>query len=171
MFCFRSCFPSARALVVCVLVLVITVSMTMVLYFLPGCTFTKVRKAFWFSFGGICSEVCFVVFFYKCNKLFLYAHWHSYSTGSLLLQAGCPKPNQTDDDEFPWAQFRLPRSIHPLSYELTLTPDLDKMTFTGRAIINMIALHNTKRIVLHAANLSISKATFKVWLKGALYVS
>ncbi|XP_037536032.1 leucyl-cystinyl aminopeptidase [Nematolebias whitei] len=113
----RSCFPSARALVVCVLILVITVSMTMVLYFLPGCTFTK---------------------------------------------AGCPKPNQTDDDEFPWAKFRLPRSIHPLSYELTLTPDLDKMTFTGRAVINMSVLHNTKRIVLHAANLSISKATFKL---------
>ncbi|XP_017269434.1 leucyl-cystinyl aminopeptidase [Kryptolebias marmoratus] len=115
-----SCFrPSARTMVVCLLVLVIVVSMTMVLCFLPGCTFTK---------------------------------------------AGCPKPTQGDDDKdvFPWTQFRLPHSIHPLSYELTLTPDLDNMTFAGRTAISMTVLHNTKRIVLHAANLNISKATFKL---------
>uniref|UniRef100_A0A8C6PQ28 Aminopeptidase n=1 Tax=Nothobranchius furzeri TaxID=105023 RepID=A0A8C6PQ28_NOTFU len=117
----RSCSrPSARTMVVCVLVLVITVSMTMVLYFLPDCTFTK---------------------------------------------AGCPKSNQTqnqtDEEVFPWAQFRLPRSINPLSYELTLTPDLDNMTFTGRAVIHMSVLHNTKRIVLHGVDLLIHKATFK----------
>uniref|UniRef100_A0A8C6PQW3 Leucyl and cystinyl aminopeptidase n=1 Tax=Nothobranchius furzeri TaxID=105023 RepID=A0A8C6PQW3_NOTFU len=118
----RSCSrPSARTMVVCVLVLVITVSMTMVLYFLPDCTFTK---------------------------------------------AGCPKSNQTqnqtDEEVFPWAQFRLPRSINPLSYELTLTPDLDNMTFTGRAVIHMSVLHNTKRIVLHGVDLLIHKATFKL---------
>uniref|UniRef100_A0A1A8S412 Leucyl/cystinyl aminopeptidase n=1 Tax=Nothobranchius rachovii TaxID=451742 RepID=A0A1A8S412_9TELE len=118
----RSCSrPSARTMVVCVLVLVITVSMTMVLYFLPDCTFTK---------------------------------------------AGCPKSNQTqnqtDGEVFPWAQFRLPRSINPLSYELTLTPDLDNMTFTGRAVIHMSVLHDTKRIVLHGVNLLIRKATFKL---------
>uniref|UniRef100_A0A1A8GQJ2 Aminopeptidase n=1 Tax=Nothobranchius korthausae TaxID=1143690 RepID=A0A1A8GQJ2_9TELE len=118
----RSCSrPSARTMVVCVLVLVIMVSMTMVLYFLPDCTFTK---------------------------------------------AGCPKSNQTqnqtDGEVFPWTQFRLPRSINPLSYELTLTPDLDNMNFTGRAVIHMSVLHNTKRIVLHGANLLILKATFKL---------
>uniref|UniRef100_A0A1A7WCQ1 Leucyl/cystinyl aminopeptidase n=1 Tax=Iconisemion striatum TaxID=60296 RepID=A0A1A7WCQ1_9TELE len=118
----RTCSrPSARTMVVCVLVLVIAVSMTMVLYFLPGCTFTK---------------------------------------------AGCPKSNQTqnqtDGEVFPWAQFRLPRSINPLSYELTLTPDLDAMTFTGTTVIYMSVLHNTKRIVLHGANLNILKATFKL---------
>uniref|UniRef100_A0A8C6T7X5 Aminopeptidase n=1 Tax=Neogobius melanostomus TaxID=47308 RepID=A0A8C6T7X5_9GOBI len=36
--------PSTRTMVVCVLFLVIVVSMSMVLYLLPGCTFTKVRK-------------------------------------------------------------------------------------------------------------------------------
>ncbi|XP_042343805.1 leucyl-cystinyl aminopeptidase isoform X2 [Plectropomus leopardus] len=125
----RSCSrPSARTMVVCVLFLVIVVSMTMVLYFLPGCTFTR---------------------------------------------TGCPKTNTTSPLEpvyplstngkpFPWAQLRLPRSIHPLSYDLTLNPDLDKMTFTGRTIISMFARHNTKIIVLHSANLNITKATFKL---------
>uniref|UniRef100_A0A669D9M4 Leucyl/cystinyl aminopeptidase n=2 Tax=Oreochromis niloticus TaxID=8128 RepID=A0A669D9M4_ORENI len=123
----RSCSrPSSRTIVVCVLFLVIVASMTMVLYFLPACTFTK---------------------------------------------AGCPKPNKTNPIEpvypistngelFPWAQLRLPQSIKPLSYDLTLNPDLDKMTFTGRTVINMSILHSTNRIVFHGANLSITKATF-----------
>uniref|UniRef100_A0A4W6GA41 Leucyl/cystinyl aminopeptidase n=1 Tax=Lates calcarifer TaxID=8187 RepID=A0A4W6GA41_LATCA len=125
----RSCSrPSARTMVVCVLFLVIVASMTMVLYFLPGCNFTR---------------------------------------------AGCPKTNKTTPIEtvypistngklFPWAQFRLPQSIHPLSYDLTLTPNLDDMTFTGRTVINMSVHHNTNCIVLHGANLNITKATFKL---------
>ncbi|KAF6729496.1 Leucyl-cystinyl aminopeptidase [Oryzias melastigma] len=36
------------------------------------------------------------------------------------------------------------------------------MTFTGIAVINMSVLHKTNRIVLHGANLNISKATFKI---------
>ncbi|XP_054905043.1 leucyl-cystinyl aminopeptidase isoform X2 [Poeciliopsis prolifica] len=125
----RSCSrPSGRTMVVCVFVLVIVASLTMVLYFLPSCTFTK---------------------------------------------AGCPQPNKTaplepvypnstNGELFPWAEFRLPHSIRPLSYDLTFTPDLDSMTFTGKAAIEMSVLHNTKRIVLHAANLNITKATFKL---------
>ncbi|KAM6931008.1 leucyl-cystinyl aminopeptidase [Xenentodon cancila] len=125
----KSCSrPSARTMVVCVLFLVIVASMTMVLYFLPGCTFTK---------------------------------------------AGCPKPNRTTPVEpiypvstngelFPWAQIRLPRSISPLSYELTLSPNLDDMTFTGSTVINMSVRHKTKFVVLHSANLNITKATFKL---------
>ncbi|XP_058492530.1 leucyl-cystinyl aminopeptidase [Solea solea] len=125
----RSCSrPSARTMVVCVLLLVIVASMTMVLYFLPGCTFTK---------------------------------------------AGCPKTNNTAPLEpvypistngkpFPWAQFRLPFSIHPVSYDITLNPDLDNMTFTGCTVITMSVHHNTSLIVFHGANLNITKASFKV---------
>ncbi|XP_065821852.1 leucyl-cystinyl aminopeptidase [Labrus bergylta] len=125
----RSCpRPSARTMVVCVLFLVIVCSMTMVLYFLPGCTFTR---------------------------------------------TGCRKPNKTSPMEtifplstsgelFPWVEYRLPHSISPLSYDLTLNPNLNNMTFTGRSVINMSVLHNTKRIVLHSANLNITKATFKL---------
>lgn len=120
--------PSARTMVVCVLFLVIAVSMTMVLYLLPGCTFTK---------------------------------------------TGCPKQNKTtpsepvypiasNGDVFPWAQRRLPQSICPLGYNLTLNPDLNSMTFTGHTVITMFVRHNTKHIVLHSINLNISKATFQL---------
>ncbi|KAM7416423.1 hypothetical protein PAMA_018469 [Pampus argenteus] len=125
----RSCSrPSARTLVVCVLFLVVVASMTMVLYFLPGCTFTKTG--------------C-----HKANK---------------TTPLDPVYPVSTNGELFPWAQFRLPRSIRPLSYELTLNPDLDNMTFTGHTVINMLVFHNTKRIVLHAANLNVTKATFKL---------
>lgn len=67
---------------------------------------------------------------------------------------------------FPWAQYQLPHSIRPLSYDLTLNPDLNSMTFTGRTVINMSVLHNTKRIVLHGTDLNITKATFKVGFDG-----
>ncbi|XP_011614185.2 leucyl-cystinyl aminopeptidase [Takifugu rubripes] len=125
----RSCFrPSARTMAVSVLFLVIAASGTMVLYFLPGCTFTKM---------------------------------------------GCPKPNETSPIEpvypvstngelFPWAQYRLPHSIQPLSYNLTLNPDLVTMTFTGQTTISMLVLHDTKVIVLHSSDLNISKASFKL---------
>uniref|UniRef100_A0AAX7THB6 Aminopeptidase n=1 Tax=Astatotilapia calliptera TaxID=8154 RepID=A0AAX7THB6_ASTCA len=98
---------------------------------------------------------------------------HSLLTPTLYpLQAGCHKPNKTNPIEpvypistngelFPWAQLRLPQSIKPLSYDLTLNPDLDKMTFTGRTVISMSILHSTNRIVFHGANLNITKATFK----------
>lgn len=71
-------------------------------------------------------------------------------------------PLSTSGEPFPWAQFRLPHSIRPLSYDLTLNPDFNSMTFTGHTVINMLVLHNTKRIVLHGASLNITKATFKV---------
>uniref|UniRef100_A0A7N8WLY6 Aminopeptidase n=1 Tax=Mastacembelus armatus TaxID=205130 RepID=A0A7N8WLY6_9TELE len=74
-------------------------------------------------------------------------------------------PLSTNGELFPWAQLRLPHSIRPLSYDLTLNPDLDSMTFTGHTVIQMSVLHSTKIIVLHSANLNIIKATFKVGLE------
>uniref|UniRef100_A0A7N6BX71 Aminopeptidase n=1 Tax=Anabas testudineus TaxID=64144 RepID=A0A7N6BX71_ANATE len=125
----RSCSrPSTRNMVVCVLFLVIVASMAMVLYFLPGCTFTKAG----------------------CRK----------TDNNTPLEPVYPL--STNGEMFPWAQYQLPHSIRPLSYDLTLNPDLNSMTFTGRTVINMSVLHNTKRIVLHGTDLNITKATFKL---------
>ncbi|TMS04005.1 Leucyl-cystinyl aminopeptidase [Larimichthys crocea] len=90
-----------------------------------------------------------------------------------MTMTGCRKPNKTTPFEpvypvstngelFPWAQYRLPQSLHPLSYNVTLSPNLDSMTFTGCTVITMIVQHNTKRIVLHSAGHNITKATFKL---------
>ncbi|CAL8347790.1 unnamed protein product [Lota lota] len=120
--------PSTRTTVVCVLFLVIVASMTMVLYFLPGCTFT--RKG--------------------CRQ--------ENSTAPMEPVY----PNSTTGEPFPWAELRLPASVRPVHYDLTVHPDLDAMTFTGRTVITMAVLHSTKRIVLHAADLDIINATFQL---------
>uniref|UniRef100_A0A665WV37 Aminopeptidase n=1 Tax=Echeneis naucrates TaxID=173247 RepID=A0A665WV37_ECHNA len=96
-----------------------------------------------------------------------------FFTGCKFTKTGCPKPNNTTPVEtvypvstngelFPWAELRLPRSICPLSYNLTLAPDLDKMTFTGHTVIYMSVRHDTNYIVLHSSNLNIANATFKL---------
>uniref|UniRef100_A0A8L0DRD7 Aminopeptidase n=1 Tax=Oncorhynchus mykiss TaxID=8022 RepID=A0A8L0DRD7_ONCMY len=124
----RSCSrPSARMLVVGVFILVLVTSMAMVLYFLPGCTFTKTG----------------------CPKA-------NSSTPMELVY-----PKSTTGEMFPWNELRLPASVRPVNYDLSLTPNLTSMTFTGRTIINMIIQHNTKRVVLHSSEINIIKATFQ----------
>nr|XP_046206930.1 leucyl-cystinyl aminopeptidase-like isoform X2 [Oncorhynchus gorbuscha]XP_046206931.1 leucyl-cystinyl aminopeptidase-like isoform X2 [Oncorhynchus gorbuscha] len=93
--------------------------------------------------------------------------------GCTLTKAGCGKdnsstpmdpsyPNSTNGELFPWNELRLPASVRPVNYDLSLTPNLTSMTFTGRTVINMTILHDTKRIVLHSSELIITKATFQV---------
>uniref|UniRef100_A0A4W5MRV6 Aminopeptidase n=1 Tax=Hucho hucho TaxID=62062 RepID=A0A4W5MRV6_9TELE len=124
----RSCScPSARMLVVGVFILVLVASMAMVLYFLPGCTFTKAG----------------------CGK----------ANSSTPMEPSYP--NSTNGELFPWNELRLPASVRPVNYDLSLTPNLTSMTFTGRAVINMTIQHDTKRIVLHSSDIVITKATFQ----------
>ncbi|XP_062307429.1 leucyl-cystinyl aminopeptidase [Osmerus eperlanus] len=125
----RSCSrPSGRTVVVCVFILVLLVSISMVLYLLPGCTFTKAG----------------------CHK----------SNSSTPMELVFPKA--TNGKLFPWTERRLPASVRPLNYDLSLTPNLTTMTFTGHVVITMAIQHDTKRIVLHSATLNITKATFKL---------
>uniref|UniRef100_A0A8C7L614 Aminopeptidase n=1 Tax=Oncorhynchus kisutch TaxID=8019 RepID=A0A8C7L614_ONCKI len=92
--------------------------------------------------------------------------------GCTFTKAGCGKanssipmepsyPNSTNGELFPWNELRLPASVRPVNYDLSLTPNLTSMTFTGRTVINMTILHDTKRIVLHSSELIITKATFQ----------
>lgn len=102
--------------------------------------------------------------------------------GCTFTKTGCPKQNKTTPPEpvypistngevFPWAQLRLPQSVRPLDYDLTLNPDLDTMTFTGHIVITMFVRHSTKHIVLHSLTLNITKATFKLGDQEAVAVT
>uniref|UniRef100_A0AAY5KLA7 Aminopeptidase n=1 Tax=Esox lucius TaxID=8010 RepID=A0AAY5KLA7_ESOLU len=71
-------------------------------------------------------------------------------------------PNSTTGEPFPWNEPRLPASVRPVNYNLSLTPNLTSKTFTGRTVINMMIQHDTKRVVLHSSDLNITKATFQV---------
>lgn len=102
--------------------------------------------------------------------------------GCTFTKTGCPKQNKTtplepvypistNGEVFPWAQLRLPQSVRPLGYDLTLNPDLDTMTFTGHSVITMFVRHSTKHIVLHSLTLNITKATFKLGDQEAVAVT
>jgi len=53
---------------------------------------------------------------------------------------------------------RLPRSVRPLHYQLTLEPDLDNATFEGRQAVRLEVDEPVEQIVLNAADLDITEA-------------
>ncbi|RCN40229.1 hypothetical protein ANCCAN_13828, partial [Ancylostoma caninum] len=55
--------------------------------------------------------------------------------------------------DFPWKSFRLPRNVVPLSYNLTIHPNITTHNVTGSVAIDLKVLNSTKLIVLHAENL------------------
>jgi puromycin-sensitive aminopeptidase len=58
----------------------------------------------------------------------------------------------------PEVSFRLPRSVVPLRYELTLRPDLTAFTFQGQAAISVEIVESVSRVMLNAVELEIESA-------------
>lgn len=56
------------------------------------------------------------------------------------------------------ATSQLPRGVTPIHYDITVTPDPQKLTFTGSETITINVEQPTKSITLNAADLTISKA-------------
>ena len=48
--------------------------------------------------------------------------------------------------------YRLPNTVAPVAYRLTIEPDLDKFTYTGSVEIDIDVRRPTKEIVLNAAD-------------------
>ncbi|OCU02290.1 hypothetical protein XELAEV_18008052mg [Xenopus laevis] len=118
--------PSARTVIVCVVVVIIAVSVVTVVYLLPKCTFTK---------DG-CHE--------KKHPLELVY------------------PIATNKKVFPWAKSRLPDSIKPVHYTLTMHPNMTTLSFTGTVQIKLNITTSSKNIVLHSSGLHIIKASILV---------
>ncbi|XP_052411438.1 leucyl-cystinyl aminopeptidase isoform X2 [Carassius gibelio] len=90
--------------------------------------------------------------------------------GCSFTTAGCQKtnstmdhiyPNSTNGEPFPWAELRLPLSVYPVHYNISLHPNLTLMTFQGSVSILVRVLNETKNIVLHSSDMNITKATFE----------
>lgn len=56
------------------------------------------------------------------------------------------------------ADYRLPRSVIPSRYELTLTPDLSSASFTGSEVVDVEVVEPTSAVVINAAELQIQEA-------------
>ena len=54
------------------------------------------------------------------------------------------------------ADYRLPRTVIPSRYELTLAPDLERATFAGHQVVDVEVMEPVREIVLNAADLVIA---------------
>lgn len=59
------------------------------------------------------------------------------------------------DDESPWLDFRLPRSIRPMHYDLRLFPDLVTDTFAGSVNVTVNVTLVTRHFVVHAYRMHV----------------
>ncbi len=58
------------------------------------------------------------------------------------------------------AQGQLPRSVVPVLYDISVRPDAKAMTFTGRETVTVDVREATRTLVLNAADLDVTSATF-----------
>ena len=56
----------------------------------------------------------------------------------------------TEGNQFPWNQIRLPQTVFPLSYDLTMHPNLTTFQFAGRVQIVIATNEVTDFIVFHS---------------------
>ncbi|XP_061117725.1 leucyl-cystinyl aminopeptidase [Conger conger] len=87
-----------------------------------------------------------------------------------FTKEGCHKANatmeliypiSTSGELFPWTELRLPNNVRPVHYDLLMHPNLTTMTFQGKISITVETTEDTSKVVLHASDMKITKATFQ----------
>lgn len=67
-------------------------------------------------------------------------------------------PVATNGQPFPWTAMRLPQTIFPVHYDLSIHPNLTSLDFSGVVHIQLDVRKDTKTIVLHAKQMQVSNA-------------
>lgn len=70
-------------------------------------------------------------------------------------------PISKNGEVFPWADLRLPTSVNPVEYTISLYPNLSTMTFRGNVLITLVVMQDTKKLVLHSSDMQIQNASFQ----------
>ncbi|XP_069562657.1 endoplasmic reticulum aminopeptidase 1b [Brachyistius frenatus] len=77
--------------------------------------------------------------------------------------AQLPNPHQVKDPPiatngqlFPWDRMRLPKTITPIHYDLSIHPNLTTLDFTGVVRILLDVQEDTSTVILHSKQLQIS---------------
>ncbi|XP_070690100.1 endoplasmic reticulum aminopeptidase 1b [Pempheris klunzingeri] len=87
--------------------------------------------------------------------------------GPFPPSSGAQLPNQeqakdapiaSSGQPFPWDRMRLPKTVSPLHYDLTIHPNLTTLDFTGVARIQLDVREDTSTVVLHTKQMQISNA-------------
>uniref|UniRef100_A0A3Q2Q843 Aminopeptidase n=1 Tax=Fundulus heteroclitus TaxID=8078 RepID=A0A3Q2Q843_FUNHE len=67
-------------------------------------------------------------------------------------------PVATNGQPFPWDRMRLPTTVRPLHYDLTIHPNLTTLDFTGVVRISLDVQEDAGAVVLHAKQMRVSGA-------------
>ncbi|XP_068577020.1 endoplasmic reticulum aminopeptidase 1b [Cebidichthys violaceus] len=78
------------------------------------------------------------------------------SSGAQLPNQAKDAPLATNGQPFPWDRMRLPKTIYPFHYDLSIHPNLTTLDFTGVVRIQLDVHEDTSTIVLHAKQMRIS---------------
>ncbi|KAK2837913.1 hypothetical protein Q5P01_015125 [Channa striata] len=65
-------------------------------------------------------------------------------------------PIATNGQLFPWNRMRLPKTVSPVHYDLSIHPNLTTLDFTGVVRIQLDVHEDTSTIILHAKQLEVS---------------
>ena len=68
-------------------------------------------------------------------------------------------------------RYRLPRTIDPSRYDLTIEPDLEAATFSGEVDVVVTVHERIERIVLNALELTIGEGSFAAHRGGSIAIS
>lgn len=139
----------------------------------PITTFSKMGKRFSISL----TTAVLLVSFFVCTLLAVGFIVYNFATCAHLepesgeqiictsVRMHNSKASQGSDDGPKYVQdVRLPRSIQPLKYNISLVPQLEgNFTFTGIVQIRMLVLEDCYNITMHAEDLNITRNDVAVY--------
>jgi len=62
----------------------------------------------------------------------------------------------TNGKPFPWTSIRLPNTVHPLSYQLFIHPNLSIFNFVGNVTVSFSVNASTDFLLLHVKSMKVS---------------
>src|SRR5712671_4849404 len=87
-----------------------------------------------------------------------FTHWILHVGLILLLALATGRAAAESPFSFGATPGKLPKTVAPTHYALDLTPDLDKLTFSGSEVVDIEVTAPTARLVLNAVDMTIEAA-------------
>ncbi|XP_055850973.1 endoplasmic reticulum aminopeptidase 2 [Episyrphus balteatus] len=88
---------------------------------------------------------------------------HSLSTNaSAFNESGPFKPIATNGDLFPWLNASLPTFVKPISYTITVHPNLTTYDVKGQVAIEIAVVEETQYIIIHSQNLNVTERAIMI---------
>lgn len=68
----------------------------------------------------------------------------------------------TDNEQFPWQDVRLPRFIQPIHYDIYMQPDIDSLINEGNVSIQIKVMEWTEFLIIHVKKLNITNISLSL---------